>query len=63
MSDDELEMPKELKVVLLGEAGVGKSSIIKQFVNHTFDNDIEPSISSKIKFMGYSWSRKISFFV
>ena len=35
MSDDELEMPKELKVVLLGEAGVGKSSIIKQFVNHT----------------------------
>ena len=48
MSDDELEMPKELKVVLLGEAGVGKSSIIKQFVNHTFDNDIEPSISSKI---------------
>ena len=37
----------EVKVVLLGESGVGKSSIIKQFTAHSFDPDIDPSISSK----------------
>ena len=37
----------EVKVVLLGESGVGKSCIIKQFVDHTFNPDIDPSISSK----------------
>ena len=47
MSDDELETTPEVKVVLLGESGVGKSSIIKQYVTHTFDPDIDSSISSK----------------
>ena len=48
MSDDEGEETlTELKVVLLGNSGVGKSSIIKQFVTHTFDPDISSSISSK----------------
>ena len=47
MSDDEEEISTELKVVLLGESGVGKSSIIKQYVTHTFDPEIHSSISSK----------------
>ena len=46
MSDDEAPS-QEVKVVLLGESGVGKSSIIKQYVTHTFDPDIDSSISSK----------------
>ena len=37
----------EVKVVLLGETAVGKSSIIKQFVDHEFDSEVGPSISSK----------------
>ena len=48
MSDDEDEKVPELKVVLLGESGVGKSSIIKRFVSHTFDPDLISSISSKV---------------
>ena len=47
MSDDEYESTPEVKTVLLGESGVGKSSIIKQYVTHTFDPDIDSSISSK----------------
>ena len=48
MSDDEeTEKLAEVKVVLLGEAGVGKSSIIKQYVTKSFDPDIDSSISSK----------------
>ena len=35
-----------LKTVLVGETGVGKTSIIKQFTNNTFDENIESSISS-----------------
>jgi small GTP-binding protein len=48
MSDDDLEITPELKIVLLGEAAVGKSSILKQYVTHTFDPDINSSISSTI---------------
>ena len=47
MSDDEEETITELKIVLLGDSGVGKSSIIKQYVTHSFDPDINSSISSK----------------
>jgi small GTP-binding protein len=47
MSDEEVDPCPEVKVVLLGESGVGKSSIIKQYVTHTFDPDIDSSISSK----------------
>ena len=47
MSDDDSEVATEVKVVLLGESGVGKSSIIKQYVTHIFDPDIDSSISSK----------------
>ena len=47
LDDEETEKLTEVKVVLLGEAGVGKSSIIKQYVTKSFDPDIDSSISSK----------------
>ena len=37
----------DAKVVLVGESGVGKTSIIKQFTIHTFDPDCAASISSQ----------------
>ena len=37
----------DAKVVLIGESGVGKTSIIKQFTTHSFDPDCAPSISSQ----------------
>ena len=47
-----------VKVVLLGEAGVGKTSIINQFTYHQFDPDCISSISAQfisktIEFKGY----------
>ena len=38
---------KDVKVVLIGESGVGKTSIIKQFTKHVFDEEMESSISSQ----------------
>ena len=38
---------KSFKVVLLGEAGVGKTSIIHQFAYHKFDPDCLSSISAQ----------------
>ena len=45
MSSDGLA---DVKLVLIGESGVGKSSIIKQFSAHVFDPDIDASISNKV---------------
>jgi small GTP-binding protein len=47
-----------IKVVLLGEAGVGKTSIIHQFTYHKFDPDCISSISAQfisktIEYQGY----------
>ena len=44
-----------VKVVLLGEAGVGKTSIIHQFAYHTFEPDCISSISAQFvsKTIGY----------
>ena len=47
-----------VKVVLLGEAGVGKTSIIHQFTYHTFDPDCissisAPFVSKTIDYQGY----------
>ena len=47
-----------VKVVLLGEAGVGKTSIIHQFTYHQFDPDCISSISAQfisktIEYKGY----------
>ena len=45
MSSDGLA---DVKLVLIGESGVGKTSIIKQFSAHVFDPDIDASISNKV---------------
>ena len=34
---------KSFKVVLLGEAGVGKTSIISQFIDKSFQEDVQSS--------------------
>ena len=39
--------PESIKVVLLGEAGVGKTSIISQFTTKTFDPHRETSLSAQ----------------
>ena len=47
MSDENEQNAMTEKVVLLGESGVGKTSIIKQFVHHAFDPDCATSITSQ----------------
>lgn len=37
----------DVKAVLVGESGVGKTSILKQFTTHIFDPDCQASISSQ----------------
>ena len=39
--------PESIKVVLLGESGVGKTSIISQFTAHKFDPHRETSLSAQ----------------
>ncbi len=50
----------DAKVVLVGESGVGKTSIIKQFTQHNFDPDSQASISSQFtsKVVNISNSKK-----
>ena len=36
---------ESIKIVLIGESGVGKTSIISQFVNQVFQEDVETSSS------------------
>ena len=38
MSDDKKE--KEVKVILLGDSGVGKSCIINRYINNAYDPNI-----------------------
>ena len=42
-----MSLPDSVKVVLLGEAGVGKTSIIQQFAYHQFDPDCLSSITAQ----------------
>ena len=39
--------PESIKVVLVGESGVGKTSIISQFTSKTFDSHRETSLSAQ----------------
>ena len=39
--------PEAIKVVLVGESGVGKTSIISQFTTHKFDPHRETSLSAQ----------------
>ena len=41
MNDKEME---SLKIVLIGESGVGKTSIISQFIDHVFQDDQQSTI-------------------
>ena len=50
MEDDEEGETINCKVVLLGEAGVGKTSIIARFINDKFEKDIRSSTGAS--FMG-----------
>lgn len=42
-----MSAPETVKVVLLGESGVGKTSIISQFTSNTFDPDVVTSLSAQ----------------
>jgi len=46
MSDDEENEYIPCKVVLLGESGVGKTSILKKYVNNTFSDLVMTSVGS-----------------
>jgi len=45
---NEAQLPRKslLKVVVLGDAGVGKTSLCKQYVNETFDKQYKPTIGA-----------------
>lgn len=42
--------PKKLKVVLLGDRSVGKSSIITRFISNHFDENVQPTVG--VDFLG-----------
>lgn len=39
----------QIKVVLLGDSGVGKSSILEQFLQTTFKTNVESTIGASFK--------------
>jgi small GTP-binding protein len=42
--DEDLGEEEAFKIVLIGESGVGKTSIISQFIHKIFQDDIQPSM-------------------
>ena len=44
MGDEDVEEEEAFKIVLIGESGVGKTSIISQFIQKIFQDDIQPSM-------------------
>ena len=44
MDDEETEEKNNFKIVLIGESGVGKTSIISQYVDQIFDTELNSSI-------------------
>ncbi len=56
---------KQLKIILLGEKGVGKSSLIKRYVMNTFklsDNSDDIEIKKKILDIDYNTSAELSIY-
>jgi small GTP-binding protein len=45
--DENVNNILDAKVVFLGETGVGKTSLIRQYINHAFDESCNSSISSQ----------------
>ena len=52
-----MEEQNHIKVVVLGEVGVGKTSIIKQFAFNQFDN--ESILSTYATFVSKNWNLRI----
>ena len=61
MADEEEE--KIYKVVLIGESGIGKTCIISQFINNTFDSEQVTSSTAqfKRKVMEFADGKKLTF--
>ena len=72
--DDSVNVTRH-KIIFVGDAGVGKTTIISRIMDNPFNDAYEPSIgvdvmSKNITFrgtniklqVGYSWSRKIQRF-
>ena len=47
MADAKPKPSNSVKLVLLGEAAVGKSSLVMRFVNNDFQENKEPTIGGK----------------
>ena len=62
MDDDEEIYFDEYKVVLIGESGVGKTCIIKSFINEKFKENEKPTVSAEYteKIMEFN-GKKIQF--
>ena len=46
MSENNSEDEKEIKVILLGNSGVGKTSIINRYVNNVYNSNCETTLGS-----------------
>ena len=49
MSDSPEEIPYVFKILLLGDGGVGKTSLLRRFIDNTFDPDYKTTIG--VQFM------------
>ena len=45
LNDDEKDYDKSIKVILLGDTNVGKSSVIQRFKNNTFNYNQQPTLT------------------
>lgn len=60
MSSDDNEILTTLKLLIIGESGVGKSSLLLRFTDDTFDQEISATIG--VDFKGkLSFCRRNSF--
>ena len=53
MSDNQIET---FKIVLLGDSGVGKTSIISQFIDNNFQDDIQSSSGGTFNSKAFTYS-------